>query len=192
MAFRDYSININKQVNRLVPYYLRGRKMLLFLQGVCAPLGFFNDEETGFNTWAHKSLLDLSMTGQKVRLEWYINHVVVPENDITLRTGQTVTIADDEFASAVCFFKSEITDHETAPLFYPNTIPTALRLKTNQADKTKQRIVTRKKSELGGTAGRFIISVPYAGQNRDDVSRKITAGISKFIPVGVIYSIKYT
>ena len=53
MAFRDYSININKQVNRLVPYYLRGRKMLLFLQGVCAPLGFFNDEETGFNIWAH-------------------------------------------------------------------------------------------------------------------------------------------
>ena len=168
MAFRDYSININKQVNRLVPYYLRGRKMLLFLQGVCAPLGFFNDEETGFNTWAHKSLLDLSMT------------------------GQTVTIADDEFASAVCFFKSEITDHETAPLFYPNTIPTALRLKTNQADKAKQRIVTRKKSEFGGTAGRFIISVPYAGQDMDEVSRKITAGISKFIPVGVIYSIKYT
>ena len=192
MAFRDYSININKQVNRLVPYYLRGRKMLLFLQGVCAPLGFFNDGETGFNTWAHKSLLDLSMTGQKVRLEWYINHVVVPENDITLRAGQTVTIADDEFASAVCFFKSEIMDRETAPLFYPNTIPTVLRLKTDQTDKARQRIVTRKKTELGGTAGRFIISVPYEGQDRDEVSRKITAGISRFIPVGVIYSIKYT
>jgi hypothetical protein len=192
MAFRDYIININKQVNRLVPYYLRGRKMLLFLQGICSPLNFFNDEESGLNKWAHRSLLDLSMTAQKVRLEWYINNVVVPDNGIALRSGQSVTITDDEFASAICFMRSEITDHETAPLFYPNTTPTVLRLKTNQADKAKQRIVTRKARELGGTAGRFIISVPYSGDDRDSVSRMITAGISRFVPVGVVYVIKYT
>ncbi len=192
MAFRDYSIDISKQVNRLVPWYLRGRRMLLFLQGISYPLNFFNDSETGFNGWAHRKLYELSMTAQKLRLEWHINNVIVPENNIELVEGGRVTISPSSYSSTILFFRDEITDQATAPLFYPNLIPTVTRLKTDEGDRSRQVTNTRLFDEHGGTSGRFLINVPYAGDDMEGVSRIITAGISRYVPVGVIFSINYT
>ncbi len=189
---RDYSVNIPKQVGRLLPYYLRGRRMILFLSAVSHPLSFFNHATTGFTPWAHTKLYELSMTAQKIRLEWHLNSVVIPEGNITLRSGQTVTISDETSAFAVCYYKSEIQDRTTAPLFYTNGIPTVTRLETNTSDKALAKIITRHIYEHGSVAGRFVINVPYSGNDTASVSRMIAAGITKYLPVGVTYRIKYT
>lgn len=191
MAFRDYSVNIEKQINRLLPYYLRGRKMMLFLHAISSPLQFFNTGDGEFNKWAHRKLLDLSMCAQRMRLVWYLNNVTVPDNGITLTNGMKIAINDEATSATIAYLKSEIRDQSTAPLFYPHSIPTVLRLKSNQTDKAKAKIVTRRMNELGSIGGRFTISVPYTGQDKDDVSRKIVASIGKFIPVGITYRIVY-
>jgi len=191
MAFRDYSVNIEKQINRLLPYYLRGRKMMLFLHAISSPLQFFNTGDGEFNKWAHRKLLDLSMCAQRIRLVWYLNNVTVPDNGITLTNGMKIAINDEATSATIAYLKSEIRDQSTAPLFYPHSIPTVLRLKSNQTDKAKAKIVTRRINELGSIGGRFTISVPYTGQDKDDVSRKIVASIGRFIPVGITYRIVY-
>jgi len=191
MAFRDYSVNIEKQINRLLPYYLRGRKMMLFLHAISSPLQFFNTGDGEFNKWAHRKLLDLSMCAQRMRLVWYLNNVTVPDNGITLTNGMKIAINDEATSATIAYLKSEIRDQSTAPLFYPHSIPTVLRLKSNQTDKAKAKIVTRRMNELGSIGGRFTISVPYTGQDKDDVSRKIVASIGRFIPVGITYRIVY-
>lgn len=191
MAFRDYSVNIEKQINRLLPYYLRGRKMMLFLHAISSPLQFFNTGDGEFNKWAHRKLLDLSMCAQRMRLVWYLNNVTVPDNGITLTNGMKIAINDEATSATIAYLKSEIRDQSTAPLFYPHSIPTVLRLKSNQTDKAKAKVVTRRMNELGSIGGRFTISVPYTGQDKDDVSRKIVASIGRFIPVGITYRIVY-
>lgn len=191
MTFRDYSVNIGKQINRLLPYYLRGRKMMLFLHAICSPLQIFNDENDGFNPWAHRRLLDLSMTAQKLRLVWYLNNVVVPDNKIVLKTNQKIAINDEVTAASIAYFKTEIRDQSTAPLFYPHSIPTVLRKRSDATDKGKANTIIRKNTELGGVGGRFTISVPYIGNDTGDVTRKIGSAIKRFLPVGITYRVKY-
>ena len=38
-----YAINLDKTVNQLVPYYLGGRKLILYLQALMKPLQTIND-----------------------------------------------------------------------------------------------------------------------------------------------------
>jgi len=165
--------------------------MMLFLHAISSPLQFFNTGDGEFNKWAHRKLLDLSMCAQRMRLVWYLNNVTVPDNGITLTNGMKIAINDEATSATIAYLKSEIRDQSTAPLFYPHSIPTVLRLKSNQTDKAKAKIVTRRMNELGSIGGRFTISVPYTGQDKDDVSRKIVASIGRFIPVGITYRIVY-
>ena len=191
MVFRNYSIDIPRQINRLLPFYMRGRKTMLFLHAICSPLSFFNDSESGFSKYAHEQLMELSMTAQKLRLTWYLNNVVVTRHGITLREGQCILINDETVSAAIAYLRREVRDQSTAPLFYPNNIPTVTRMKSSESDKAKAGIVTRMGVEPGGIGGRFTITVPYSGNDRDAVSRKISSSISRFIPVGVSYRIAY-
>lgn len=186
---RDYSVNIPKAINRLLPYYLRGRKTMLFLHAISSPLSFFNDDDTGFSPWAHTRLYELSMTAQKKRLEWHLNNVVAVDGEIEL--DDEITIEDEPYASAVCYYDREIQDRTIAPLFYANGIPTVTRLRSDASDKSKAKIITRLNYEHGCTSGRFVIRIPYSGEDTESVSKKINAGIMKFIPVGVTYRIQF-
>ena len=190
--FRDYSINIGKQISRLLPFYLRGRKNMLFLQAVSKPLEFFNDSDDGFTKWANRKLLELSMCAQEKRILWYLNNIVVADLGITLRSGQQITIGQVLRSFAIVYSKNEIREQSTAPLFYPYGIPTVTRVKSNQADRDEANILTCRQNETGLTGSYVRFIVPYAGQDRDEVARKITAEISRFMPVGVTFVIEFT
>ena len=45
---RSYRINMDRLVNQLVPHYLGGRKLILFLQSILQPLNSLN---IGWVTW---------------------------------------------------------------------------------------------------------------------------------------------
>jgi len=192
MAMRDYNINMAKQVCRFLPYYMRGRKMVLFLQAISSPLSFFNDPSNGFNKFAHRQLLELSMNGQKIRLEWWLNNIFLSDYDITIRSGSRITVRDEEVGNAILYKKAEIRNQATAPLFYPHYIPTTTRLRTVVADRDKKNTVTRYSKEAGGQGGWFIVSIPYDGEDHDAIIRKVGMSISKFVPVGTMYKVEFT
>ena len=192
MAMRDYSIDTARQVCRLLPYYLRGRRMVLFLQAVSSPLSFFNTGDRPFNPWAHRKLLELSMNGQKIRLEWWLNNIFVSDYGIELREGQAITIREEEVGSAILYSRNEIRNHDSAPLFYPHYIPTVTRLRNDHEDAAKKNTVTRYRNESGGQGAWFVISIPYAGDDHDDIVRKVGLSVSKFVPVGTMYKVEFT
>lgn len=65
-----YKINFDKTINQLVPYYLGGRKLILFLQSCIKPLQSVNDS---FVEWAKETRIEASMTSQIFKFEWFLN-----------------------------------------------------------------------------------------------------------------------
>lgn len=65
-----YFINFDKTINQLVPYYLGGRKLILYLQALMSPLRKLND---GFVEYAKETRIEASMTSQIFKFEWYLN-----------------------------------------------------------------------------------------------------------------------
>lgn len=66
-----YYINFDKTINQLVPYYLGGRKLILYLQALLHPLRKTNDEFVGY---AKETRIEAAMTSQIFKFEWYLNH----------------------------------------------------------------------------------------------------------------------
>lgn len=65
-----YKINFDRVVNQLVPHYIGGRKLILFLQSVLKPMQMLND---GFAEWATEVRIEASMTSQIFKFEWFLN-----------------------------------------------------------------------------------------------------------------------
>lgn len=71
MKDNRYSLPTNKLVNRLVPYYLSGRKYILFLQSLVWPLYSLSEK---FRAFAAEKHIEARMTSQVMYFEWYLNH----------------------------------------------------------------------------------------------------------------------
>ena len=85
-----YRIDFNKTINQLVPSYMGGRKLILLLQAICAPLKDVND---AFVAWAKETRIEASMTSQVFKLEWYLNrkfskYFADPNGRISIVTGE--------------------------------------------------------------------------------------------------------
>lgn len=65
-----YYINFDKTVNQLVPHYIGGRKLILFIQAMLSPLRSVNDT---FTEWAKETRIEAAMTSQVFPFEWFLN-----------------------------------------------------------------------------------------------------------------------
>lgn len=65
-----YAINFDKLVNRLVPYYMGGRKLILYLQAILKPMQSINES---FAEYAKETRIEASMTSQIFKFEWFLN-----------------------------------------------------------------------------------------------------------------------
>lgn len=68
---RSYRINMDRLINQLVPHYLGGRHIILFLQSCMQPLNSLNIK---WKSWADEKRLEAAMTSQIILLEYYLNH----------------------------------------------------------------------------------------------------------------------
>lgn len=66
-----YKLPTDKLINRLVPYYLSGRRYILLLQSWVWPLRVLNDWFTGF---AREKHIEARMTSQVMYFEWFLNY----------------------------------------------------------------------------------------------------------------------
>lgn len=66
-----YRINFDKTINELMPHYLGGRRLILFIQSLMSPLQVVADQ---FSDWAKEKRIEASMTSQVFKLEWFLNH----------------------------------------------------------------------------------------------------------------------
>ena len=66
-----YRLSTDKLINRLVPYYLSGRRYILLLQSWAYPLKVLNDCFTAF---AREKHIEARMTSQVIYFEWFLCH----------------------------------------------------------------------------------------------------------------------
>lgn len=84
-----YSINFDRLINMLVPYYLRNRKYVLFLQSLVSPLQKKNED---FIDFTQEKKIEASMTSQVILFTWYLNrkyskYFVDPTDSIVIESA---------------------------------------------------------------------------------------------------------
>lgn len=126
-----YVINFNRTVNQLLPYYLNGRKLILFLQSCVKPLQDINDS---FVKWAKDTRIEASMTSQIFKLEWFLkykfgHYLADPTQNFSIKNGETIgTPIQNQSAEGVpdseqlLMYKQSEIGANTAKLFYHNEI----------------------------------------------------------------------
>ena len=70
-----YAVDNQKLVSRLLPYFLRGKKILLFLLSIISPI-----ESLHFNwrKWALAKTIEASASTQPVVFRWYLKKMLQP------------------------------------------------------------------------------------------------------------------
>lgn len=65
-----YKADSNKLVGHLIPFFLRGAKVLQFMSAICSPLNDVNDR---LLSWAQELITEAVATSQPVVLKWFLN-----------------------------------------------------------------------------------------------------------------------
>lgn len=68
---RSYKITFAKSINRLIPHYMDGRKLILFLQAILKPLQALNNV---FAAWGKQTRIEACMTSQPILFIPYLNN----------------------------------------------------------------------------------------------------------------------
>lgn len=100
-----YFINFDKTINQLVPYYLGGRRLILYLQALMSPLRHLNDE---FGEYAKETRIEAAMTSQIFKFEWYLNR----KFQQYFLTGGRISIKNSEVLGVPIYKQSANIDDE--------------------------------------------------------------------------------
>ena len=96
---RSYRINTDRMVNQLVPHYLGGRKLILFLQAILQPLNSLNVK---WKEWADEKRIEAAMTSQVIMMEYFLNHKF---RKYFLDTSEHIVISDGAINGVPIYWK---------------------------------------------------------------------------------------
>lgn len=200
----QYHININKTICRLLPFYLRGRRLILFLEGIASPLNSFNTGEKAFHKWANETLIEASMSAQPMRLEWYLNHLFKEEWGLK----EDIRISNYSPTQCIVYRKDECGERHTIdgrnkPIT-PNMTPAIIyskqdvRLADNKPvfdGKSVKLVNNRIKSEVDGIGSNILIQIPKiqnTNLDTDECIMRLKKIVNKYMPVSGTYTIRTT
>lgn len=108
-----YYINFDKTINQFSPYYLSGRKLILYLQALMKPLQTLN---ISFVEWAKETQIEATMTSQIFKLEWFLNRKF---KKYFLSSSQLISIKNGHRLGVPVFWQSaDIPDNDNLLLKY--------------------------------------------------------------------------
>ena len=109
-----YTINFDKTINQLVPYYIGGRKLILYLQALMKPLQTLN---AAFSEYAKEQRIETAMTSQIFYFEWFLNRkfskYFLNGGQITIKNGERLGVpiqwenADVDASEDLLLYKEE-------------------------------------------------------------------------------------
>lgn len=172
-----YCINFAKTINQLVPYYLGGRKLILYLQALLAPLQKLNDE---FVNYAKETRIDATMTSQIIKFEWYLNRkfsrYFVNNGRISIKTSDVLGIP-------IYRESAEISDVENVILY-----------KESESDIKGQLILYHDDEQTSESSVSFIVSTPMINTQlikEEEYVAMLKNIINKYRLANKTYIIKY-
>ena len=135
-----YAINFDRILNQLVPYYLGGRRLILYLQSCMKPLQAVNDE---FVDWAKETRIEAAMTSQIFKFEWFLNRKF---SQYFANRSERIVIKNGEKIGTPVFYQSasDIDDSEQFRVYHqnePNAQPSVLHYDTELTDAASHSFV---------------------------------------------------
>lgn len=125
---RSYRINTDRLVNQLIPHYLGGRKLILYLQSVLQPLKSLNES---WRIVADERRIEAAMTSQVILLEHFLTrkfskYFLDPSRRIVISDGQTngVPLYLESVSKTLCDLplyeedETPVDGHTTPPLYW--------------------------------------------------------------------------
>ena len=97
---RSYQINTDRLVNQLLPHYLGGRKLVLFLQALLTPLQTLGSK---WEQWANEKRMEAAMTSQIILFENFLN---VKFSKYLLNPKDKILISDGELPGTPLYWES--------------------------------------------------------------------------------------
>lgn len=149
-----YRINFDKTINQLVPYYLGGRRLILFLQSCIKPLQSTNED---FEDYAKETRIEAAMTSQIFKLEWFLNrkfkkYFCNPDDLIVIKNGEKLGVpVFNQLAS-------DINDNDQFKLWEMTEI--------KDGEKTTTLYYSDEKTI--GSSHSFLVCVPALNLKKDD------------------------
>lgn len=138
-----YYINFDKTVNQLVPYYIGGRKLILYLQALLHPLRKLNDEFIGY---AKETRIEAAMTSQIFKFEWYLNRKFKQY----FVNGGKITINNSEVLGTPIYKQSaNIPERDNILVF-----------RESEIDNSKQFILYRSDEQTDESSVSFVVTIP--------------------------------
>lgn len=138
-----YYINFDKTINQLVPYYIGGRKLILYLQALLSPLRKVNDE---FVDYAKETRIEAAMTSQIFKFEWYLNRKF---KQYFANGGRIAIKNSDALGTPIYKQSANIPDSDNILVF-----------KENEAGGSKQLVLYRSDENTDESSVSFVVTTP--------------------------------
>ena len=156
-----YFINFDKVVNQLIPYYIGGRKLILYLQALLHPLRKTNDE---FVVYGKETQIEAAMTSQIFKFEWYLNRKFKQY----FANGGRISIKNSYLLGTPIYWEeANIANSDNILLAHEN--------ETVQ----KQLILYRSDEQTNDSSASFIVTTPYI--NKSLISEQKYIAMLKYV-----------
>lgn len=148
MNTKRYDITNARVISQSLPFYARGRKLILLLEAITHPLKSVHD---AWKEWALERMIEASVTSQPMSLIWYLNHLFRKYFENQSDSFSILLNANE--GGAVIWYLGEQVLHEGMTPWMPNTSSEVT------ADDMK-KLVTYNLNEKDSTVNDVIIYAP--------------------------------
>lgn len=167
-----YKIDTDKIANKLTPWPIKSRKLVLFIQSLLHPIQKLGDR---FDGWAHEKVIEASVTSQTGYFEWFLNMKFKDyfEGDGRISLINTINVG--------------------TPVFSEDEKGKSILFATNEEDgNTKEmKPVYRVYENTGDLAYSFLVLVPVVTKiPQEEFNDMVAYWIDKYKVVGKTYKIK--
>lgn len=165
------NIDNGKLLGRLLPFWLRGKRITLFLLAILSPLISLHNK---FKGWALEHYIVAHITAQRKSIEWYLNyklksHFLEPDKRFQVFCGvdkpENIIFRNSEFHNIEAY---------TAPIYY-----------NDEEDKGNHEMITYYKDEVVEATGAASIYAPKIietiSYDMTDYIKDIHSYLDKFI-----------
>mgnify|MGYP003181035372 CR=1 FL=1 len=184
VSVQKYTVNSKTLLGRLIPFFLRGKRMLQFLSAISSPL---DDVNKAFQSWAYNTLVDAATTSQVIVLKWALKN----------KFGQYFYNEDDEFSidtyarnDYATLYEDRIEmdgapEHTIKQVYMPeNNADTTL-----GGEEVKNKVILRDKNEIISESNEVLIAAPMCNKRiTEEMYQKM---IERYIEQQLVYDVEY-
>lgn len=179
---QKYTVNSKTLVGRLVPFFLRGKKVMQFLAAISAPLDSVNSV---FRKWCRETLVDAATTSQIIVLKWSMKEKLGQYFADENSNFQFDTYGRTEYTTVYEDQPEQLLHSEAINIYMPEDVSDA------SITDESAKVIIRDKSELSAESNDLTIIAPAHNSKISDDAyiRKIKQCFEPYLAYDMEYTI---